>query len=122
MLVRTLGTGGPPGPSETRRYTRSRTGVARRPVGSEALRLNAKFLRNGIVMLVLVAGTVALLYTWVQSSTPSNQKGYSDFYGDVKAGNVSKVTQDGETLTVATKKGETYTVVVPNSITGDVYS
>ena len=38
---------------------------------SEALRLNAKFLRNGIVMLVLVAGTVALLYTWVQSSTPS---------------------------------------------------
>src|SRR3954453_14060298 len=121
MLVRIVGTGGPPGPSETRRYTRSRTGVARRPVGSEALRLNAKFLRNGIVMLVLVAGTVALLYTWVQSSTPSSQKGYSDFYGDVKAGNVSKVVQDGETLNVTTKDA-TYTVVVPNSITGDVYS
>src|SRR3954464_3004890 len=121
MLVRTLGTGGPPGPSGTRRYTRPRTGVARRPVVSEALRLNAKFLRNGIVMLVLVAGTVALPYTWVQSSTPNNQKGYSDFWGDVKAGNVSKVVQDGETLAVTTKEG-TYTVVVPNSITGDVYS
>src|SRR4051794_13202518 len=121
MLVRTLGTSGPHGPSGTRRYTRPQTGVARRPVVSEALRLNAKFLRNGIVMLVLVAGTVALLYTWVQSSTPNNQKGYSDFWGDVKAGNVSKVVQDGETLAVTTKEG-TYTVVVPNSITGDVYS
>src|SRR3954447_26015493 len=121
MLVRTLGTGGPPGPSETRRYTRSRTGVARRPVGSEALRLNAKFLRNGIVMLVLVAGTVALLYTWVQSSSPHPQEGYSTFFNDVKAGNVSKVVQDGESLTV-TAKDKTYTVVVPNSITGDVFS
>ena len=61
------------------------------PSDSEALRLNAKFLRNGIVMLVLVAGTVALLYTWVSSSTPADTTGYSNFYDDVKAGNVSKV-------------------------------
>ena len=88
---------------------------------SEALRLNAKFLRNGIVMLVLVAGTVALLYTWVQSSTPVQSVGYSQFYNDVKAGTVTKVVQDGETLEV-TKGGTTYTVVVPNNITGDVYS
>jgi len=89
---------------------------------SEALRLNAKFMRNGIVMLVLVAGTVALLYTWVSSSTPQNTTGYSTFYNDVKAGNVTKVIQDGETLTVTKKDGTTYNVVVPNSITGDVYS
>ena len=88
---------------------------------SEAPRLNAKFMRNGIVMLVLVAGTVALLYTWVSSSAPQNTTGYSEFYSDVKAGNVTKVVQDGETLTVTTNKG-TYNVVVPNSITGDVYS
>ena len=62
--------------------------------------MNAKFLRNGIVMLVLVAGTVALLYTWVQSSSPHPQLGYSDFYKDVKEGNVTKVVQDGESLTV----------------------
>src|SRR3954454_2361105 len=115
MLVRIVGTGGPSGPSGTRRYTRSRTGVARRPVGSEALRLNAKFLRNGIVMLVLVAGTGAVLYTWGQSSSPHPQQGYSDFWNDVKAGNVTKVVQDGEALTV-TAKNQTYTVVVPNSI------
>ena len=83
--------------------------------------MNAKFLRNGIVMLVLVAGTVALLYTWVQSSTPVTSVGYSQFYDDVKAGTVTKVVQDGETLEV-TKGSETYTVVVPNNITGDVYS
>ena len=57
--------------------------------------MNAKFLRNGIVMLVLVAGTVALLYTWVTSSTPSTAVGYSDFLADVKAGEVQKVVQDG---------------------------
>ncbi len=83
--------------------------------------MNAKFLRNGIVMLVLVAGTVALLYTWVSSSTPQSAQGYSQFYNDVKAGNVTEVVQDGETLQVTAKSGS-YTVVVPNSITGDVYS
>ena len=90
----------PGGRSATRRYTRR---TARPWAGisdSEALRLNAKFLRNGIVMLVLVAGTVALLYTWVTSSTPSTTVGYSDFLANVKAGEVQKVVQDGETLTV----------------------
>ena len=83
--------------------------VSPQPAGpsvSEALRLNARFMRNGIVMLVLVAGTVALLYTWLQSGTPQTQKGYSEFYGDVKAGNITKVVQDGETLDVTTKGGE----------------
>ena len=84
--------------------------------------MNAKFLRNGIVMLVLVAGTVALLYTWVQSSAPSQSVGYSAFYDDVKAGVVKEVVQDGETLQVTKTNGDTYVVVVPNNITGDVYS
>ena len=85
--------------------------------------MNAKFLRNGIVMLVLVAGTVALLYTWVTSSAPSTSAPYSQFYNDVKADKVQSVSQDGETLTVTPKGGGAqYTVVVPNSITGDVYA
>jgi cell division protease FtsH len=82
--------------------------------------LNAKFLRNGIVMLVLVAGTVALLYTWVQSSTPQQQVGYLQFLSDVKSGAVKTAVQEGESLTVTKNNGETYTVIVPNSITGDV--
>jgi cell division protease FtsH len=89
--------------------------------------LNAKFMRNGLVMLVLVAGTVALLYTWLQTSTPASSHTYSQFWNDVKGGNVSKVVQDGEVLTVTTTKpgdnGSTeYTVIVPNNITGDVFS
>jgi cell division protease FtsH len=83
--------------------------------------LNAKFLRNGIVMLVLVAGTVALLLTWLSSSTPAETIGYSTFLSDVKAGKVTKVVQDGETLTVTLTPGAPpYTVVVQNSITGEV--
>ncbi len=84
--------------------------------------MNAKFLRNGIVMLVLVAGTVALLYTWVTSSTPATQDGYFKFLNDVKAGQVTKASQDGETVTVTLKDNSTYTVVVPNAIMTDVAS
>ncbi len=82
--------------------------------------MNAKFLRNGIVMLVLVAGTVALLYTWVSSTAPATAVGYSDFLSRVRAGQVAKVVQDGETLTVTPKSGSVYTVVVQNPITGNV--
>jgi cell division protease FtsH len=85
--------------------------------------LNAKFLRNGIVMLVLVAGTVALLYTWLQTTPDATSKPYSDFWNAVSAGEVKSVVQDGETLTVTPNPaGPTYTVIVPNNITGDVYS
>ena len=82
--------------------------------------MNAKFLRNGIVMLVLVAGTVALLFTWVSSSSPQTQDGYFRFLNDVQAGKVQKASQDGETVTVTLKDQSTYTVVVPNSIMTDV--
>ena len=53
---------------------------------------------------------------------PQSTIGYSQFYTDVKAGNVTKVEQDGETLTVTTTGGTTYTVIVPNNITGDVFA
>ena len=79
-------------------------------------------MRNGIVMLVLVAGTVALLYTFVSQTTPPATVGYSQFYNDVKTGKVTKVVQEAETLTVTVEGKTPYTVVVPNSITGDVYA
>jgi cell division protease FtsH len=81
--------------------------------------LNPKFFRNGIVMLVLVVGTAALLFTWITASTTPVTTGYSKFLGEVAAGKVTEVTQQGTTLTV--KKGaETYTVNVPTILT-DVY-
>jgi cell division protease FtsH len=75
--------------------------------------LNPKFFRNGIVMLVLVVGTAALLFTWIQSSTPSTPVGYSKFLADVQAGSVTEVVQQGETLTVTVANRAPYTVVVP---------
>ena len=62
--------------------------------------MNAKFFRNGIVMLVLVVGTVALLYTWLIQGTPGTPTGYSQFLSDVQGGKVSKVVQQDQTLTV----------------------
>jgi cell division protease FtsH len=80
--------------------------------------LNPKFFRNGIVMLVLVVGTAALLFTWITTTSQPTNTGYSKFLADVQAGEVSKVTQQGTTLTVErTGKTGNYTVIVPTVLT-----
>jgi cell division protease FtsH len=80
--------------------------------------LNPKFFRNGIVMLVLVVGTAALLFTWIQSTTPTTQVGYSQFLSDVQAGRVTSVEQQGDTLTVKINDATNpYTVTVPSVLT-----
>jgi cell division protease FtsH len=66
-------------------------------------------MRNGIVMLVLVAATAALLYALIQPSQP-NSKSYTDYEKDVKAGNVKTVTRQDTTLTVTEVNGTSYTV------------
>jgi cell division protease FtsH len=75
--------------------------------------LNPKFFRNGIVMIVLVLGTAALLFTWITASTPTTPVGYSQFLADVAAGSVKHVSQESDTLTVTGQDGKTVTVVVP---------
>jgi cell division protease FtsH len=105
--------------------------------------LNPKFFRNGIVMLVLVVGTAALLFTWLSSSSPASETPYSDFLAKVEAGQVSKVVQQDSTLSVTPKGGGTpYSVIAPGlaglhdvyadikaaadrgnvTLTGDIYS
>jgi cell division protease FtsH len=76
--------------------------------------LNPKFFRNGIVMLVLVVGTAALLFTWLSASSNTADVSYSDFLSRVQSGQVEKVVQQDSTLTVTPKSGGTqYTVVAP---------
>jgi cell division protease FtsH len=81
--------------------------------------LNPKFFRNGIVMLVLVVGTAALLFTWITTTSQPTNTGYSKFLADVQEGRVAKVTQQGTTLTVerVDKTGGNYTVIVPTVLT-----
>ena len=80
--------------------------------------MNPKFFRNGIVMLVLVVGTAALLFTWIQSSAQPNPIGYSEFLNDVQQGHVQSVVQQGDTLTVKRNDGSaSYTVTVPSVLT-----
>ncbi len=76
--------------------------------------MNPKFFRNGIVMLVLVVGTAALLFTWLTASTQASDVPYSDFLAKVQAGQVAKVVQQDSTLTVTPNgSATTYTVVAP---------
>ncbi len=84
--------------------------------------MNPKFFRNGIVMLVLVVGTAALLFTWISSQNTPTSTGYSKFLNDVQSGAVKKVTQQGSALTVQVDGSPPqYTVNVPSVLT-DVYS
>jgi cell division protease FtsH len=86
--------------------------------------LNPKFFRNGIVMLVLVVGTAALLFTWISTATPPTAVDYSAFISNVSAGDVDKVVQTGTTLAVTSNTSAApYTVVVPTILTnvfGDI--
>jgi len=82
--------------------------------------LNPKFMRNGLLMLVLVIGISALLYTWLSGSTPQSTSGYGEFINAVKTGQVASVVQKDQMLEVTGTKGEKYTVVVPSILT-DVY-
>ncbi|HEY3072725.1 MAG TPA: ATP-dependent metallopeptidase FtsH/Yme1/Tma family protein, partial [Candidatus Limnocylindrales bacterium] len=79
--------------------------------------MNAKFLRNGIVMLVLVLGTVALIYAWFLQPTNQQTKGYSDFLNDVQSGKVTAVVQQDQTLTIDEGPAGKFTVVVPSILT-----
>ena len=80
--------------------------------------MNRGFLRNGIVMVVLVAATVLLLYILIQPTQP-NSKVYSDFQSDVQSGQVKGVVRDGETLTVTLKTSATYTVESDSPLDGE---
>ncbi|HVA86830.1 MAG TPA: ATP-dependent zinc metalloprotease FtsH [Candidatus Saccharimonadales bacterium] len=79
--------------------------------------MNGKFFRNGIVMLVLVVGTVALLYTWLIQTPTQNTRGYSQFLTDVQQNKVTKVIQQDQSLTVSESDGHTYEIVVPTVLT-----
>ena len=64
----------------------TRGGARRRSLHPEAPSLNPKFFRNGIVMLVLVVGTAALLFTWITTTGQPTNTGYSQFLAEVSDG------------------------------------
>jgi cell division protease FtsH len=87
--------------------------------------LNPRFMRNGLLMLVLVMGVSALLYTWLGSSTTDQPHAYSgpaSFLQDVQDGKVRQVVQQGESLSVflndnTSQDTPSYTVNVANVLT-----
>jgi cell division protease FtsH len=77
-------------------------------------------MRNGIVMLVLVAATAALLYALIQPAQPT-ARSYSQFELDVKSGQVTTVVRQETTLTVTLNDSAktTYTVVSDSPYQGE---
>jgi len=82
-------------------------------------------MRNGLLMLVLVMGVSALLYTWLGSAPATKTMPYSgagSFLADVQAGKVNRITQLGETLSVfltdnTSTETPSYTVSIANILT-----
>jgi cell division protease FtsH len=88
--------------------------------------LNPRFMRNGLLMLVLVMGVSALLYTWLGASGTTNPphaySGPGSFLEDVEQGEVKQIVQAGETLSIflntnTTPEEPDYTVNVANVLT-----
>jgi len=92
--------------------------------------LNSRFLRNGIVTLVLVVGTAALLYMFI---FPSSTKEPIPYSGDnsvlqlVSQGKVAKITQSGQQLDIelkatdpSTGKATVETSLVPSELATNV--
>ncbi len=83
--------------------------------------MNSRFFRNGVVMLALVVVALAVVFTVVNQTSPSNDIPYSKFLDNVAAGKVTTVEQEASTLTVTPSDGSAkYTVVVPGLLADQV--
>ena len=92
--------------------------------------MNNRFLRNGIVTLILVVGTAALLYMFIfptDTKEPIPYSGTGSFLQLVADGQVAKVTQQGQVLQIektwldpATGKPQTITSLVPSELATNV--
>ncbi|HEY8134651.1 MAG TPA: hypothetical protein VIF08_01325, partial [Candidatus Limnocylindrales bacterium] len=93
--------------------------------------MNNRFLRNGIVTLILVVGTAALLYMFIFPTDGNKPIAYSGPNGSflqlVADGQVSKVTQRGQVLEIEkttidqhTGKPEIVTSNVPSELATNV--
>ena len=83
--------------------------------------MNPRFFRNGIVMLALVIVALAVVFTVVNNTSSNADTPYSSFLDNVKNDKVSKVVQEGSTLTVTPKPdAPVYTVVVPGLLANQV--
>lgn len=75
----------------------------------------------GCVVLALLVGMSALMFTWISSTSEPSAVGYSRFLSDVTEGRVASVTQQGTTLKIEGTDGSVYQATVPTILT-DVYA
>ena len=86
--------------------------------------MNSRFLRNGIVTLVLVVGIAALLYMVLFPPQTTNQIAYAggsdSFLGLVKEGAVKSVTQQGNQLEIVLSKPLNGQTTVQSQVPGQL--
>lgn len=74
---------------------------------------NERFLARPLLGLVLVMGLSALIYTWLAATPQYPLTGWGTFLGNISHGQVAKIVQSGNTLTVTDNAGTVYTVIAP---------
>jgi cell division protease FtsH len=79
--------------------------------------LSSRLIRNSVVLVVLAVFGLALLWTYLVDNNTAQPYTYSQLLKDAAKGNVTKVTQDGTSLSVDLLPNDPknpYTVVVPS--------
>ena len=73
--------------------------------------MNPRFMRNGLLMLVLVMGVSALLYTWLGSSSQTPPTAWGQFLTNVEKGEVAigkRQSQDTQRVTDTVRREEAH--------------
>ncbi len=84
--------------------------------------MSSRLVRNSVVLVVLAVFGLALLWTYIVDSGPTDQYTYSQMLTDASAGNISQITQDSTKLTVKLKNDpNTKSVIVSDVGNVDVY-
>ncbi len=84
--------------------------------------MSSRLVRNSVVLVVLAVFGLALLWTYLVDSGPTDQYTYSQMLSDAGTGKISQITQDGTKLTVQLKNdANTHSVIVSDTGNVDVY-
>jgi cell division protease FtsH len=89
-------------------------GGRRRMHGGESRpELTSRIVRNSVVLVVLAVFGLAVLWTFMSPDDATAEYAYGQMIADAKAGDISKIVQEGETLTVTPTSGDDRTAVAP---------
>ncbi|MDP3767176.1 MAG: AAA family ATPase, partial [Dehalococcoidia bacterium] len=70
--------------------------------------MNSRWLRNGFIYLLILVAVVAIVYSFFGRSDGTESRNLSEVIADAKAGRISEIVVDGDSLTVKPTSGPEY--------------